>query len=506
MSFLGGILRFYVFCLLWGVSAGAIGLLLGFRADNISTSQIIVAGMLGLAALLVVLGAAELLTIKPRQQVQLVMAMAIYCVVGYWIVKFVHRFSWYPPRPNQHEVGFYYFSYYFVVVIGHLLVVAGVCFYFLNVLGIKQKWTEFETSQVSPLRSLWDFIVLPIKDIVLKSFGLPVFLLVLVTISVFLVIGEKQQPLHESGYVIITMTCAMLISAIMFRLFDFRRANRLLHYSLEKSSFDALALAGELSREQDAGQQKAIEQHWAICSKYSRHLTVRLHFYASSRQYQRYFFWLRPLYMKGLEAASEFEQLSKLLLTCKHLKTDPNQLDPQQMINKAATISRRIYSKLRGDWLSLEDFTGPGPKIDISNTIDDLTFFLDEAEKFGVRDFAFAEATCMKTRGAWLEELPLLLDLAIDRTEILNKLISVLGRAREAMTEVLQTAESNANQQPEEIHKLMHYIENVSRRIRAVESLKAKSKDTFLEAIKPDNYDLNASDPCHSAITSGMVV
>jgi len=61
MSLLHGILRIYAFSVLWGLAAGSMALLLGFRGDNFFTYQFVVAVVLGLVVLLVVLGVANLL-------------------------------------------------------------------------------------------------------------------------------------------------------------------------------------------------------------------------------------------------------------------------------------------------------------------------------------------------------------------------------------------------------------------------------------------------------------
>lgn len=61
MSLLHGILRIYVFSLLWGVAAGSMALLLGVRGDHFFTYQFVVAAVLGLVVVLVVLGVANLL-------------------------------------------------------------------------------------------------------------------------------------------------------------------------------------------------------------------------------------------------------------------------------------------------------------------------------------------------------------------------------------------------------------------------------------------------------------
>lgn len=61
MSLLRGIIRIYAFSLLWGVAAGSMALMLGFRGGHFFTYQFVVAPVLGLVVVLVVLGVANLL-------------------------------------------------------------------------------------------------------------------------------------------------------------------------------------------------------------------------------------------------------------------------------------------------------------------------------------------------------------------------------------------------------------------------------------------------------------
>ncbi|MBI2804564.1 MAG: hypothetical protein HYX68_06220 [Planctomycetes bacterium] len=499
MSFIKGILTIYAFAMLWGLMSGLalVGIRYSFGKllDGYLLAVPIVVGLALSILLLWLIDCVRSLRLTIMQHCAMIVALCFYCSTGVGIVFVVRMYSWYDL--SSHQFGLSYLTYYLALWFGHLVIVMGLFFYFINL------WQTHRNGkpQFDP-QGLWlfQFALQPTRQFIPRSIGVGAFLMVSALIGVILIILEKRGPIHSFAAGVVGVVSAASFSAVLFRYLGLMRAYRLLLYSLEKSAIEAMALAGEMAREQDPENPEAIDQHIDLCNRFRDRLLTRIYSYAAKRQHQAYSLFLKTLVARGEKANQEFEKIANAL---HETKKDLSKF------GLAIDISKHICADLRqvGDWVSFSDFSLEDQlRPDLRNAIEDLSAFLDEVDKKN-RDereskkewgFGIAEITCLKTRGVWLEQIPWLLDLDVDRSGLLANLKAVLERARRSMTETLDFL-ANPSIQPGDIPsqvdeqkraKLDHYIKNVSRRLGAVEALIRNDKREFLKLIQPDDLDL----------------